>query len=88
MPPREDGFPCAFAAGSVGHDWESIDTGGGTDMGDTKPAGEGISDEEMVKEVADQTSSDLAVEDVFEREADGAAGDTEAAKAGPEDLPT
>ena len=57
-------------------------------MGDTKPAGEGVSDEEMVKEVAGQTSSDLAVEDVFEREADGAAGDTEAAKADPEDLPT
>ena len=57
-------------------------------MSDTKPAGEGISDEEMVREVAGQTSSDLAVEDVFEREADGAAGDTEAAKADPEDLPT
>ncbi|HEY6747342.1 MAG TPA: hypothetical protein VI357_16695 [Mycobacteriales bacterium] len=57
-------------------------------MGDTKPAGEGISDEEMVREVAGQTSSDLAVEDVFERESDGAAGDTEAAKADPEDLPT
>jgi protease I len=57
-------------------------------MGDTKPAGEGVSDEEMVREVAGQTSSDLAVEDVFERETDGAAGDTEAAKADPEDLPT
>jgi hypothetical protein len=56
-------------------------------MADTKPAGEGVSDDEMVREVADQTSSDLAVEDVFERESDGAAGDTEAAKAGPEDLP-
>lgn len=56
-------------------------------MGDTKPAGEGISDEEMVKEVAGQTSSDLKAEDVFEREADGAAGDTEAAKAAPEELP-
>ena len=57
-------------------------------MGDTKPAGEGVSDEEMVREVADQTSSDLAAQDVFEREADGAAGDTEVAKADPEDLPT
>lgn len=57
-------------------------------MGDTKPAGEGISDEEMVREVAGQTSSDLKAEDVFERETDGAAGDTEAAKAGPEDLPS
>jgi hypothetical protein len=55
-------------------------------MGDTKPAGEGVSDEEMVREVADQTSSDLAAEDVFEREADGAASDTEIAKTEPEDL--
>jgi hypothetical protein len=54
-------------------------------MGETKPAGEGISDDEMVREVADQTSSDLAAEAVFEQEADGAKGDTEAAKA--EDLP-
>lgn len=56
-------------------------------MGETKPAGEGISDDEMVREVADQTSSDLAAEAVFEQESDGAAGDTEAAKADPEDLP-
>lgn len=55
--------------------------------GETKPAGEGVSDEEMVREVADQTSSDLKADDIFEREADGAAGDVEAAKAGPEDLP-
>jgi hypothetical protein len=55
-------------------------------MGDTKPAGEGVSDEEMVREVAGQTSSDLAAEDVFEREADGAASDTEIAKTEPEDL--
>lgn len=56
-------------------------------MGETKPAGEGVSDDEMVREVADQTSSDLNAEDVFKREADGAAGDTEAAKADPQDLP-
>jgi hypothetical protein len=56
-------------------------------MGETKPAGDGISDDEMVREVADQTSSDLAAEPVFEQEAGGAAGDTEAAKADPEDLP-
>jgi hypothetical protein len=59
-----------------------------SEIGETRPAGEGISDEEMSREVADQTSSDLKAEDVFEREADGAAGDTEAAKAGPDDLPT
>ena len=55
-------------------------------MGETKPAGEGVSDEEMVREVADQTSSDLAAEDVFEREADGAAGDQEVAKEGGDEL--
>ena len=57
-------------------------------MGETKPAGEGVSDEDMARQVADQTSSDLKVDDVFEREADGAAGETEAAKAGPDELPT
>lgn len=55
--------------------------------GETRPAGAGVSDEEMTREVAEQTSSDLKADDVFEREADGAAGDVEAAKAGPEDLP-
>ncbi len=49
--------------------------------GDVKPAGEGLSDEEMVEQVADQTSSDLKEADVFKREADGTATDTEAAKA-------
>jgi deglycase len=58
-----------------------------SEIGETRPAGEGISDEEMSREVANQTSSDLKADDVFEREADGAAGETEAAKAGPEDLP-
>lgn len=55
--------------------------------GRTRPAGEGISDEEMAREVAGQTSSDLQAADVFGREADGAAGGTEAAEAGPDDLP-
>jgi deglycase len=55
--------------------------------GETRPAGEGVSDEEMAREVAGQTSSDLKADDVFEREADGAAGDTEAAKADPDELP-
>lgn len=55
-------------------------------MGETKPAGEGVSDEDMARQVADQTSSDLKADDVFEREADGAAGETEAAKAGPDEL--
>lgn len=55
-------------------------------MSGTKPAGEGVSDEDMAREVADQTSSDLKADDVFEREADGAAGDVEAARADPDDL--
>jgi hypothetical protein len=55
--------------------------------GETRPAGEGRSDAELSREVADQTSSDLKADDVFEREADGASSDVEAAKAGPEDLP-
>jgi hypothetical protein len=42
----------------------------------------------MAREVAGQTSSDLKADDVFEREAEGAAGDTEAAKADPDELPT
>ena len=54
--------------------------------GETRPAGEGVSDDEMAREVADQTSSDLKADDVFEREADGAASDVEAAKADPDDL--
>lgn len=47
---------------------------------DVRPAGEGLSDEEMVEQVQEQTSSDLEVEDQFEAEADGASSDTEAAK--------
>ena len=52
-----------------------------TDAGTTKPAGEGVSDEQAAKELADQTSSDFKAEDVFERESDGASTDTEAAEA-------
>jgi hypothetical protein len=56
------------------------DTTPATDAGTTKPAGEGIADEQLSKQVADQTSGDLAVEEVFEKEADGADSDVEAAK--------
>jgi hypothetical protein len=52
-----------------------------TDAGTTRPAGEGVSDEQLAEQVGEQTSSDLEAEDVFERESDGAATDTEAAKA-------
>lgn len=53
---------------------------------DSKPAGAGLTDEEMVAQVADQTSSDLKHADVFEREADGTTTDTEAAKASADEL--
>ena len=46
---------------------------------DTRPAGDGLSDEEFAERVAGQTSSDLAAEPVFERENAGATTDTEVA---------
>lgn len=39
-----------------------------TAAGSTRPAGEGVDDDELSKEVAGQTSSDLAVEAAFERQ--------------------
>lgn len=57
-----------------------------TEAGTTRPAGDGVSDSEIAREVGDQTSSDLQVEDVFERESGGAASGTEAAKAGPDEI--
>ena len=54
--------------------------------GKVEQAGEGLSDEEMAQQVADQTSSDLQEADVFKREADGATTDTEAAKATGDEL--
>ncbi|HEY2273714.1 MAG TPA: hypothetical protein VGH30_13130 [Jatrophihabitantaceae bacterium] len=50
-------------------------------MPEEKPAGEGVTDEEMVRQVAEQTDSELDQKDYFERESDGAVSDTEAAKA-------
>ena len=50
------------------------------DVGETRPAGDGVSDEQMTQQVAGQTSSDLDAEDVFERDADGVTDPTEAAK--------
>ena len=52
----------------------------------TKPAGEGLSDEEMARQVASQTDSQHEQADVFEREADGATTETEAAKADADEL--
>ncbi|HVM28317.1 MAG TPA: hypothetical protein VM433_11705 [Mycobacteriales bacterium] len=57
-----------------------------TDAGTTKPAGEGVDDGQLAEQVGDQTSSDLAAEGTFERESDGAATDTEAAKADADEL--
>ena len=57
-----------------------------TSAGTTRPAGEGVADEQLSEQVADQTDSNLEVEETFEREADGAATDTEAAKASGDEL--
>ena len=57
-----------------------------TSAGTTKPAGEGVGDEELTEQVAEQTDSNLEVEGTFERENDGAATDTEAAKATGDEL--
>jgi len=51
-----------------------------TDAGTTTPAGEGVDDREFAGEVGEQTSSDLKVEEAFEREGAGATSDVEAAK--------
>lgn len=57
-----------------------------SETGDTKAAGEGVSDEEMVEQVGEQTSSDLKWADVSKREADGTTTDTELAKADADEL--
>ena len=57
-----------------------------TSAGTTQAAGEGLGDEELERQVADQTDSNLEVEETFERESDGAATDTEAAKATGDEL--
>lgn len=51
-----------------------------TDLGTTTAAGDGVDDKEFASEVGEQTSSDLKVEDAFERESDGATSDVEVAK--------
>jgi hypothetical protein len=56
------------------------------DAGTTKPAGEGLTDEQAAAEVAEQTSSDLKAEDVFERESEGAASDTAAQDASADEV--
>ncbi|WP_375486713.1 hypothetical protein [uncultured Jatrophihabitans sp.] len=54
--------------------------------GETQKAGDGVSDEEMVEQVNDQTPSEEHYKDVFEREKDGTTTDTEAAKASADEL--
>ncbi len=50
-------------------------------MSEKKQAGEGLTDDEMVQQVGEQTDSELEQKDYFERESDGSTSDTEAAKA-------
>jgi hypothetical protein len=50
------------------------------------PAGEGLTDEEMVRQVGSHTDSELEQKDYFERESDGTVTDTEAAKADADEL--
>ena len=57
-----------------------------TSAGTTRAAGDGVDDQELTQQVADQTDSDLEVEGAFEREADHAASDTEIAKASGDEL--
>ena len=57
-----------------------------TSAGTTRPAGEGVGDEELTEQVAESTDSNIEVEGTFERESDGAASDTEAAKASGDEL--
>lgn len=57
-----------------------------TDAGTTRPAGEGVDDQEMAHEVADQTGSDLKAEDVFKRESGGAVDDKPVAQESADDL--
>jgi hypothetical protein len=47
---------------------------------------DGVGDDQLLEQVAEQTSNDLDVEGAFERESDGAATDTEAAKATGDEL--
>ncbi|MDP9497508.1 MAG: hypothetical protein M3P46_07570 [Actinomycetota bacterium] len=57
-----------------------------TSAGTTSAAGEGVDDQELAREVAEQTSSDLQVEQVFENEADTPYTDKEVQKAEAEEL--
>jgi hypothetical protein len=53
---------------------------------DSHAAGEGLTDEEMMKQVAKQTPNELKHKDFFEGEAEGTTTDTEAAKANADEI--
>lgn len=57
-----------------------------TSAGTTRAAGEGVGDVALAREVAEQTDPNLATDDAFQREADGAVTDTEAAKASADEM--
>jgi hypothetical protein len=57
-----------------------------TNAGSTRPAADGVADEQLAEQVADQTDSNLEVEGAFERESGGATTDAEAAKASGDEL--
>jgi hypothetical protein len=57
-----------------------------TSAGTTRPAGEGVDDEQLEEQVAESTDSNLETEEAFERESGGAATDTEIAKADADEL--
>ncbi len=57
-----------------------------TSAGTTRAAGDGVDDQQLVDQMADQTDSNLEVEGAFEREAEGAATDQEINKARGDDL--
>lgn len=65
---------------------EQPDSPPATDAGSTAPAGAGLSDDQLQKEVTGQTDSNLEVEETFARESEGAATETEAAKATADEL--
>lgn len=57
-----------------------------SDIGQTRPAGDGVDDSDMAGQVTGQTDSDLLASDVFERDAGGVENPTEAAKAGADEI--
>ncbi|CAA9309627.1 MAG: hypothetical protein AVDCRST_MAG07-384 [uncultured Frankineae bacterium] len=57
-----------------------------TSAGTTRAAGEGVDDQELSQQVADQTDSNLEVEGAFEREGEHATTDKEIAQASGDDL--